>query len=495
MAVIQDQQAGYTAGNKFGLGLQPGELQQVGRDPRGWLQQQLTQITRVPAAYKELEASGVLLKRATEDLRETRKAVQAAKKAGGAEVVQPEKSGADSDTGNDARKLLAGNERSSQQELRQQLSLRMQVALTTQTPFAERLVRFWSNHFSIAAGGGAKKVLGEIAVPYENEAIRAHLGGRFAELLVAVEQHPAMLIYLDNASSIGPASMAGQRRQRGLNENLGREILELHSLGVNGGYSQQDVTSLAKIITGWTVGGLTDQRALRGEPGRFLFVPLMHEPGTQHLLGNTYRDDDVKQGVRALHDLATHPATARHIAFKLARHFIADQPPPAAVDELSAVFSKTGGDLPSVHAALIKLEAAWQPEQRKLKTPEELLISLGRGLDIAKLMEANQNRNSRIKNNFLLQALQTFAQVPFTAPSPAGWPDVADYWGGADALMKRIEWSTALAQRLGNQIDAQKLYPQLLPEQATLKQELARAESPMQALALLVASPQFQWRS
>ena len=195
--------------------------------------------------------------------------------------------------------------------------------------FAERLVVFWSNHFCISAnkGGLARMWAGS----FEREAIRPHVFGRFADMLKAVEQHPAMLFFLDNQQSLGPDSRAGQNRKRGLNENLAREIMELHTLGVGGGYTQDDVTSLARIITGWTFAGRQGQL---GAPGTFVFNANAHQPGPQRLLGKIYEDNGLAQGEAALADIARHPSTAKFIATKFARHFVADDPPPALVARL-----------------------------------------------------------------------------------------------------------------------------------------------------------------
>jgi uncharacterized protein (DUF1800 family) len=326
-----------------------------------------------------------------------------------------------------------------------------------------------------------------VAPAFENEAIRANLDGSFADLLIAVEQHPAMLIYLDNAASVGPFSVMGQRRDRGLNENLAREILELHTLGVDGGYSQEDVTALARMITGWSVA--QDPSGNEGPTGSFIFRPRVHEPGTQYLLGRAYRQQGLAQGESALQDLAVHPATARHIARKLVRHFVADDPPAAAVEAIEQIFMETKGHLPSVHAALIDLEAAWQPGLRKFKTPEEFLVSVARAN--AGAMTADNYRLVQ----FLTSAQEIFGQVPFTAPSPAGWSDDADSWANPDALLKRIEWINMLAQNLPVMVDPLQWYSNILPLEESVWREISRAESSAQAMVLVMAGPQFQWRS
>lgn len=465
----------YIAGSKFGLGLAPGDLGFIDTDPRGWLLDQLSWSDSLPVDYGSLEHSAVLLNQARDALRQQAIAQQSMAAAGTA-AAQPD------------LQTIRKNMRAMLEVAVAHQQLRLRVAVSSRLPFIERLVRFWSNHFTIAAGGGAKRVLGPVALPYENEAIRARLAGSFADMLLAVEQHPAMLIYLDNALSAGPNSLLGRRQKRGLNENLAREILELHTLGVDGGYRQQDVTSLAAMITGWTVAQ-DDRPGPAGvqAAGMFQFVPAMHEPGAQTLLGKRYAADGVKQGERALRDLARHPSTARHLATKLVRHFVADQPPQAAVTVIEEVFLDTGGHLPSVHAALVELDAAWDPMLRKLKTPEELVISTGRAL---RPQLATGSRSATA----LATALRTFGQAPFTAPSPAGWPDSAEFWGNPDSLLKRIEWAAALAQLLPATLDTLALFESVLPEDAHLRREITRAESNQQALALLLASPQFQWR-
>src|SRR5262244_1811061 len=213
------------------------------------------------------------------------------------------------------------------QLVQNEAKVRIEAAVAAEIGFVEHFVWFWSNHFCVSANKAVS-----MAGAYEREAIRPHVLGRFVDMLLAAEGHPAMLIYLDNAQSTGPNSVAGINQNRGLNENLAREILELHTLGVRTVYTQEDVTSFAKVITGWTLlTTATDPH--RG--GEFLYHPRMHEPGAQTVLGKSYRDTGVEQGRAVLIDLARHPATAKHIATKLARHFIADEPPPALVERLT----------------------------------------------------------------------------------------------------------------------------------------------------------------
>ncbi|MDH3988627.1 MAG: DUF1800 domain-containing protein, partial [Gammaproteobacteria bacterium] len=319
-----------------------------------------------------------------------------------------------------------------------------------------------------------------------------NLNGSFADLLLAVESHPAMIIYLDNQRSIGPNSTLAKRASRrradqevGINENLAREILELHTIGVDGGYSQQDVTSLARVITGWSVGGGNQGRFNEGTPGKFEFREVIHEPGKQTVLGRTYKQDGMKQGIAVLRDLATHPSTAEFIATKLVRHFISDDPPSEVVSEIAGVFLDTDGDLPAVHAALVNSKAAWNETFAKYKTPQDYVISAFRAFD-------------RVPDNgrFVVGALDLMGQTPFRPGSPAGWPDTADAWGGADALYKRIEWANSLGRLAGanaNPVSAAEsvLGPALGEHTRTA---ISRAESAEQGMTLFLVSPEFQRR-
>ena len=361
------------------------------------------------------------------------------------------------------------------------------AALTTQ-PFAERLVHFWCNHFAVSADKGA--IYG-VAGTLENEAIRPHVNGRFIDLLTAVEQHPAMIAFLDNQYSVGADSEAAQfaarhnaKRQFGINENLAREILELHTLGVNGGYSQADVTSFAQIITGWSIGG-GKGRLAGGETGRFYFREDMHEPGRKIFMGKTYMQEGQAQGEAVLADLAMHRATARFIATKLARHFIADDPPPAAVERISQAYLKSGGDLPRVYAALIDSPDAWNAEARKFKTPEDFVFSSFRALNMVP-REPQE----------VIRSFELLGQRQYTPGSPAGWGDTAKNWDGPDALMHRVIWATRVAERYDLGVDPVDLAASSLggyarPDTLTA---LRRAASGSQALALLLMSPDFQRR-
>jgi uncharacterized protein (DUF1800 family) len=310
--------------------------------------------------------------------------------------------------------------------------------------------------------------------------------GHFEDLLLAVAHHPAMLLYLDQAQSIGPHSAASQRAQnlqqrgRGLNENLAREILELHTLGVRSGYTQEDVTEFARALTGWTLPG--DQPGDEAQ-ATFRFVPALHEPGARTVLGRTYVDGGEQQARAILHDLVLEPATARHIAAQLARHFVADDPPPALVQRLADTFSTTGGDLPSLYRALITAPEAWQPAQAKFKSPWDWGVSSLRALGRREMppMQA-------------VQLMNQLGQPVWRPGSPAGYADVALTWAAPDALLRRVEAAQRLAGQAGDKVDARTLAPRVLPDGALSEATagaIARADSGGTALALLLVAPEF----
>ena len=377
------------------------------------------------------------------------------------------------------------------------LQRRWQQVITTPTPVYERWVFFWSNHFCVAATKGA--TLGMVG-PHEREAIRPHLGGHFRDLLKSATLHPGMLLYLDNAQSIGPNSRAGRRRSRGLNENLARELLELHTLGVNAGYTQADVTETAKLLTGWTLNRNAPVQAMAalarpaGPPsapaatsGMPLteFNPALHEPGDKRVLGRSYREGP--EALEALFDdLARHPATAGFIAGKLARHFVADEPPAALVEHLAERFRATDGHLPSIADALFSHDLAWRPDAApKFKRPEELLLSAHRML---KLPIGRLDRS--------VQVLVEMGQPVGRAPSPQGWPDRSEDWLAPDALWKRVQWAAAMGEAHAQRADARQLAALSFgPDLGNhTRQQIERADSAGQALALLLASPEFQRR-
>jgi uncharacterized protein (DUF1800 family) len=367
-----------------------------------------------------------------------------------------------------------------QKTYRAEALARLQRATLADCGFVERLVVFWSNHFCISAnkGGLARMWAGS----FEREAIRPHVLGRFGDMLKAVEQHPAMLFFLDNQQSLGPDSRAGQNRNRGLNENLAREIMELHTLGVGGGYSQDDVTSLARIITGWTFAGRQGQL---GTPGTFVFNANAHQPGAQRVMGKIYEANGVAQGEAVLADIARHPSTAKFIATKFARHFVADDPPPVLVARLRDVFSKSDGDLKALATALLDSDEAWRAPLTKLRSPYEFLVASGRLL--ARIPE-DPGR--------YLNGLNVLGQPLWSPAGPNGFPDTNAAWAAPEGMKLRLDISAQIASRLADSIDPRDLLEFAAADAASAetRRTIERAESRQQALALLLMSPEFQRR-
>jgi uncharacterized protein (DUF1800 family) len=367
-----------------------------------------------------------------------------------------------------------------QKTFRAEALARLQRGLIADCGFTERLVVFWSNHFCISAnkGGLARMWAGS----FEREAIRPHVLGRFGDMLKAVEQHPAMLFFLDNQQSLGPDSRAGQNRNRGLNENLAREILELHTLGVGGGYSQDDVTSLARIITGWTYAGRQGQL---GAPGTFVFNANAHQPGAHRMMGKIYDANGVAQGEAVLADIARHPSTAKFIAGKFARHFVADDPPPALVARLTDVFIKSDGDLKAMATALLDSDEAWKAPQTKMRSPYEFLVAAGR------LLAQIPNDPARY-----LGGLNVLGQPLWSPAGPNGFPDSNAAWAAPEGMKLRLDISAQIASRLADGVDPRDLLELVAADAASseTRRTIERAESRQQALALLLMSPEFQRR-
>jgi uncharacterized protein (DUF1800 family) len=434
----------FIAVNRFGLGARPSELAAAGSDPRGWLERQLGAVP----APRIVDATGG---QRLAQLLETRR---------------------------------RGGDAAVQQELRQgirehyldDMGRRARAQIDSENPLHERLVAFWSNHFTVSV---QRPICLGLVGPFEQEAIRPYVTGKFRDMLLAVARHPAMLTYLDNAQSVGPQSRAGQRAQRGLNENLAREIMELHTLGVNGGYTQTDVREFAKILTGWSVAREGEQNE-----GGFLFRAVIHEPGDKQLLGVRYGESGEREGVAALTALARHPATATHVATKLARHFVADQPPSALVERLARLFRDSDGDLAQLARAVIAAPETWSQPTPKVKTPSELIVSALRATGFAG------------ENRVLVQAQTMLGQMPLGAPSPAGWPDVASQWIGPESVIRRAEWTMALGHRVAQSIAPTELFDATIAPVAGADTRMLVANAPSAAdgVALVLASPEFQRR-
>ena len=350
---------------------------------------------------------------------------------------------------------------------------RFDAAIDADVGFAERLVWFWSNHFCINTD------VPVMAGAYEREAIRPQALGRFADLLLAVESHSAILLYLDNVQSVGPGSVGGINGDRGLNENLAREILELHTLGVRSVYTQADVVALANVLTGWTV---VPVEAHPDHGGEFMFHRLLHEPGAQTVVGRIYADTGVEQGRAVLADLARHAATARHVATRLARHFVADVPPPALVERLARRFLDTDGDLKEVAKSLVLAPEAWGPEPQKIKRPGEWLVAALRAI----------GASDDIRHIAAAQA--QLGEPLWRPPAANGFPDDNAAW--IDGLSQRLDVANALVRRLsvdpdpGMVADAA-LGPLLC---ADTRRAMAQAESRAEALTILLMAPEFQKR-
>jgi uncharacterized protein (DUF1800 family) len=481
--------------NRFGLGARPDES--LPDDPKRWLLAQLDSYQPRPPAL----ASAPERKIIAQGLADYFESVRALGGAGGqrrpAAPMREAPAPMSGQTAGDDMPQLAGLPEPTRAYIRQagrdfyltSVEARANAALTTSAPFVERMVHFWSNHFAVSAD--KLPVIG-MAGPFEFEAIRPHVLGGFGDMLLAVEQHPGMLLYLDQAQSVGPDSMLGRiaaarGRNAGLNENLAREILELHTLGVHGGYGQADVTEFARALTGWTVNGLARGPAARavgssGEPGSFHFAEAIHQPGRRTILGRAYDQDGERQARTILSDLAAHPATAAHLATKLARHFAGDDPPASLVDRLRSVYLASGGDLPTLYRVLIDAPEVWQAASPKFRNPWDWSMAALRGVG-----------TRRIQGQPVVGLLVQLGQPVWRPGSPAGYDDIAASWAGPDALVRRVEAAERIASRAGGAVDARTLAPRLLADSLSpaTAQAIARAESPGQGLALMLVSPEF----
>lgn len=450
-------QAATIASHRFGFS-EP-SLRNVGADPRAWV---LGQFQR-PTAF---DSSGLI--NSAQAMVLTREVLNAAKNA------KQEVAGAAAKQPLDDLGPLTPSRRELRQTNLRGLARRWQHTITTPTPVVERWVQFWANHFTVAATKGTMMAL---VWPHEYEAIRPFALGSFKDLARAATIHPAMLLYLDNAQSIGPESRAGMRRDKGLNENLARELLELHTLGVNGGYTQNDVTETAKLLTGWTVRPDT--------AGKAGFVPALHQPGRKTILGKSYPEGPEALD-QLLTDLANHPSCAKFVATKLVRHFVTDNPPPLLVDAVAARFRNSSGNLMAVAHTLFTHDLAWSSDHApKFKRPEEFVLSAHRMVQVP--LAPVQS---------LVADVQAMGQATGRAPSPQGWPDRSEDWLSPDALLKRVQWAERLGELHRERVDARALAPSVWGadlSQNTL-QQIQRAESASQALALALASPEFQRR-
>jgi uncharacterized protein (DUF1800 family) len=486
------------AATRFGLGAQPNELAAIAGDPQGWVLAQVRTPSPEPAAIGALPP-------AEDDLLAFGRWL-ASRRLRNAESQRLERLAQQEGLTMDQLRAFSLEESfvlAFRDRYGRAVQARMEAAVTAVSPVRERLVHFWSNHFTVST-----QKPGAVALPpsFERDVIRGNLEGPFSAMLIASCQHVGMQIYLDNWLSVGPNSRAarsprqaprlpgggGQRRATDINENLAREILELHTLGVDGGYTQEDVRALACIITGWTYDRprlrdyLTDRVGERRGPDLFVFDADLHEPGAHRVVGLTFAEGGVEQGVAALTALAQHPSTARFLATKLVRHYVADEPQPALVQRIAAAFMASGGDLPATFEALVHSPEAWEAPLSKFRRPEDYVIALMRSL-----------RPDQANFGSFAAVLANLGQRPYSAPGPNGWDDHNQAWMGADQVWKRIEFAAALAARVARadvnavEIGENALGPLLSP---ATRQALMRAESPEQALTLLFASPELQRR-
>ncbi|WP_441267775.1 DUF1800 domain-containing protein [Bradyrhizobium sp. 215_C5_N1_1] len=480
--------------HRFGMGPRPGSLAAVGTDPRGALIAELDRPLALSAAASLPTSAKAYRTVADANARRAARAKQAqqqAKKQQVAAVPTAPGDQAQAQAQTEGQAPAQGQEKDAAEMAAKQAAdavpdpgrpiylqeakLRIEAALAADIGFAERLVWFWSNHFCISA-----YKIQSMSGAYEREAIRANALGHFVDLLLAVEGHPAMLFYLDNLGSMGANSIAGINRSRGLNENIAREIIELHTLGVRTGYTQDDVISFANVLTGWTLVPPGDNPEHGGE---FTFNPRLHEPGGQTVLGKRYEQEDAEQGRAVLRDLAAHPATATHVATKLARHFVADEPPPPLVEQMAKTFRDTEGDLKQVAITMVSSDDAWRGSPSKLKRPSEWGVGMVRATGITVVDPTRFTAGQELLGEGL-----------WRPSAPKGYPDDEASW--IDGIGRRLDIANNFAERVAATADPQGIIEDVFASQIApeVKQAVGRAESRQQALALLFMSADFQRR-
>lgn len=462
------------AANRFGLGARPDELEEIAHDPKEWVLAQLEQPAPLIDSLEALDSSPDYLSRFAEFRQQQRRSRRLSQQ------------GKDTDLPRFADLF--------RDDVYTEMQLCGVQRCATDSPVHERLVMLWSNHFTVS---GEPEPVRLLAGAFEREAIRPHIYDAFSTLLLSVEQHPAMLLYLNNVASIGPESRMGRARNRraeqgkgrgaGINENLAREIMELHTLSVHGDYSQRDVIELARALTGWRTPLQVDnaERVQELSPWGSVFQQASHEPGNRELLGETFDQQGPAQGRHMLRFLADQPATARFVATKLARHYVADNPPEVLVEDLARSFVRHEGKLLAVYRDLFTHELVWRAESRKFRRPDEYLIALHRALGS---LPSEEGRRWRAE-------MQLLGQPPSFPRSPEGWGDTASDWVGTDALWKRLLIAQRYAQQLDNPPDPMELAQASLGPQ--LRQATSRAirqANPRQGVEILLASPEFQWR-
>ena len=447
--------------NRFGLGARIGERGAIDA-PRDWLRAQLRGRHRGPSGGATLEEIGALLSE-----------FQQAQRARDQE-------------------RLAGLRLELRELQTREATAMLTARVQSDTPFVERLVAFWSNHLCVSTP--SRRQVAALAGHYERDVIRAHVLGRFDDMVLASARHPAMLFYLDNFQSVGPRSpigrrTAGRRAPRGLNENYARELLELHTLGVDGGYGQQDVEELARILTGWSVASV-GPGSQPGEQIGFTFRRMTHEPGTKTVMSVTYSESGAREGEQVIRDLCAHPSTADFVARKLVEHFVSDDPPTSALDTIGASFRESQGDLRVVSEALIDLDEAWQPEHRKFRTPQDWLVAVFRSFRAEQAPEG------------MGQRLRQLRHAPWAPAAPKGYGDLQREWADPDSVMNRAELARSLARSLARQIAAEGRFdPRHLLDVVDLEPNdrlaklMADSAIPVpERVALAIGGPAFQRR-
>ena len=456
--------------NRFGLGPRPGD--RPPGDPQRWVLSQIARYEAQPALLADYDFDAAAVAGAVEGL-----------KAKLGEIRREDRNRA---------KGEAPMARERKEQLRQDMrgeyftdvALRTRLAVESDTPFMERMVHFWANHFAISQGKGALRT---ISGAYEFGVVRPHVAGTFRDLLVNAALHPAMLTFLDQSQSIGPNSPVAKAAQRrdtgrelGLNENLAREILELHTMGVGSGYTQADVTSFARALTGWTLPEKRFENRSVAQANGAVFVNALHEPGAVTILGKSYAQEGPEQALAVIDDIAAHPATARFIATKLARHFAGDDPPEAMVARLAKTFTDTGGNLPDLYRAIVASPEAWVEQPLKYRQPWEWYVASLRATSFDVVRE---DRHGKI--------LMELGQPVWDPGSPEGYKDAAGAWTGASALMRRVQMAEIIAKH-ARLTDVRKLADDLFPGSlsANTEETLRWAESNEMGLALLLLSPE-----
>ena len=454
-----------TALTRFGLAPRPGEIALIADDPVGFVKEQCMAPEAAMLTQPNLESRIALRQQYVGLDNELRRIRREARKSG----VSLDR---------DAEQAARIERRQfAFAALNKEIAARFDHGVRTDSPFVERLVLFWSNHFAINRKSGLANAT--LMGNFEREAIRPYVLGYFEDMLAASTTHPAMLNYLDNTKNIGPNSTIGRRRNRkSVNENLARELLELHTLGAGGGYTQADVVALAETLTGW-MGGF------EGDGAGASFSERFHEFGPRTILGTNYPEEGAGQLEMVLADLAIHPSTARHIAAKFARHFVGDQASDTLIAELEDAFLVTGGDLRELALVLLESDEAWSGEPAKTVPPYDFMVGAMRATN-AKLPDVR----------FISRTTMDLAQPIWQPPSPAGWPDDDGAFLGGDSLLERIDFCRLLASRFARVDRAQDLARALFGAALDpfVAEAVDRAEDQRQALVLVLMSPPFHRR-